>query len=121
MPRPKTYLNAAVRQRAYRERLKEREPKDERRYHWRLQKLHAVIERAAAAGNEQAQKMLGINAYDTALRMIIFSQPQSGAAENSFVGWDLEGFELAFHAYEEAASQVMLEQSGKKYGVFQIG
>ncbi len=121
MPRPKTYPNAAVRQRAYRERLKEREPKDERRYHWRLQKLHASIELAAADGNERAKQVLGINAYDTALRMIIFSQPQSGAAEDSFAGWDLEGFELAFHSYEQAVAQVKLEQSGKRHGVFQIG
>jgi hypothetical protein len=110
-----------VKQRAYRNRLKEREPKDDKRYHWRLQKLHAIIERAAAAGNEQAEKMLGINAYDTALRMIVFSQPPSGAAEDSFAGWDLEGFELAFHSYEQAVAQVALDQAGKKYGVFQIG
>jgi hypothetical protein len=101
--------------------LKEREPKDDKRYHWRLQKLHGVIERAAADGNERAKEVLGINAYDTALRMIILSQPQSGAAEDSFAGWDLEGFELAFHAYEQAVESVMLRQSGKKYGVFQIG
>ena len=120
MPRPKKYESAAVKQRAYRTRLKEREPEGERAYHWRLQKLHAIIQRAVDAGDERAREFLGVNAYDTALRLIFHSQPEEDLADDWFGGWSLQGFDMALYAYQEAAADLMLKQAGKRDGVFMV-
>jgi hypothetical protein len=121
MARPKIYRDAAMRQRAYRSRLKERTNEAEIAYMWRLEKLHQIVRAGAKDGNELAKILLGRNKYDTALRVVFYSQPSSDEDEDQFTDWCFEGFDALYYAYEEAMSDLLLKKSGEKVGVFKVG
>ncbi len=120
MGRPRKFANDAIKQRTYRLQRKMRDMSDEKLHYARLEQLHAVVRRAALDGNEAAEKILGRNAADTALKLILSSQPPPPVDDEAPWDVDLLGFELAYYAYEEAASSVLLERSEVKNGIFQV-
>jgi hypothetical protein len=120
MGRPRKFENDAVKQRTYRLHRKIRDEGEESIHYARLERLHAVVRRAASQGDEGAKKLLGKNAPDTALRIILSTQPEPGEDMEDYMATDLIGFDLAYYAYEEAASSVLLQRSQMKHGVFRV-
>jgi hypothetical protein len=120
MGRPKIFESEAEKQRVYRLRRKIAKQGVEAVHYARLQELHHVVKRAALDGNEAAAKLLGNSPSDTALRVIISTQPPEAYEDNGYLPVDLFGFDFAYYAYEQAASTVVLERTGAKDGVFQV-
>jgi hypothetical protein len=120
MGRPRKFANDAIKQRTYRLQRKIRDEGEESVHYARLERLHAVVRRAASQGDEGAKKLLGKNAPDTALKIILSTQPEPGEDMEDYMPTDLIGFDIAYHAYEEAASDILLKRSEMKHGVFQV-
>jgi hypothetical protein len=114
------YESSAEKQRVYRLRRKAEKQGAEAVHYARLQEIHRVVKRAALDGDENAAKVLGSSPSDTALRVIIATQPPEAYEDNGYLPVDLFGFDFAYYAYEEAASSVILERTGAKDGVFQV-
>jgi hypothetical protein len=120
MGRPKIFQSEAEKQRVYRARRKAAATTQEKLHYARLQALHDIVQCAALDGDERAAEMLGKNPSDTALKIILLTQPAPIVDDEAFADWDLRGFDIALYAYEEAASSVLLEKTELKDGVFQL-
>jgi hypothetical protein len=120
MGRRRQFKDDAEKQRMYRLRRKIESTDEEKLHYARLEKLHNIIRRAAADGNADAQNMLGRNASDTALKLILQTQPEEGEEIEAHTPLSLFGFDFSYYAFEEAASAAMLEKSQAKDGVFQV-
>jgi hypothetical protein len=120
MGRPRKYASEAEKQRTYRLQRKIANTDAEKIHYARLEALHSIVRRAASDGSEDAQKLLGRNASDTALRLILHTQPVEDEEIEAHTPLSLFGFDLSYYAFEEAASAVMLEKSEMKHGVFQV-
>jgi hypothetical protein len=114
------YESSAEKQRVYRLRRKADKQGVEALHYARLEEMHRVVKRAALDGNEEAAKILGKSPSDTALRVILTTQPPEAYEDNGYLPFDLFGFDFAYYAYEEAAGNVILEKTGAKDGVFQV-
>jgi hypothetical protein len=120
MGRPRIFESDAIKQRTYRLRRKIRETDAEKLHYARLEQLHRVVRRAASEGHQDAKNMLGRNASDTALKIIMATQPEPDEEIEAYTPWNLFGFDIGYYAFEEAASSVLLEKSEMKDGVFQV-
>jgi hypothetical protein len=120
MGRPRKFESDAVKQRTYRLQRKIRETDAEKLHYARLEQLHRVVSRAASEGHEDAKKMLGRNPSDTALKMIMATQPEPDEDIEAYTPLNLFGFDIGYYAFEEAASSVLLERSEMKDGVFHL-
>jgi hypothetical protein len=120
MPRPRKFESDAHKQRVYRLRRKMESTDAEKLHYARLEALHRTVRRAASDGDEAAKKLLGRNASDTALKIILTTQPAPDDDSDEHQATDLFGFSMAYYAYEEAASSVLLRRSESKDGVFQV-
>jgi hypothetical protein len=120
MPRPRKYRDDAEKQRVYRLRRKIESTDEEQLHYARLERLHAVVRRAADSGDEGAKKLLGRNASDTALKLILASQPDPPIDDVAPLEMDFVGFNIGYYAYEEAASCVLLDKAEMTSGVFKV-
>jgi hypothetical protein len=120
MGRPRKFASEAEKQRTYRLQRKIANTDAEKLHYARLQKLHSVVRRAALDGNERAKQMLGRNASDTALKLILETQPEGEEDIEAYTPSQLFGFDIGYYAFEEAASALILQQTEQKHGVFQV-
>jgi hypothetical protein len=120
MGRPRKFASEAEKQRTYRLQRKIANTDAEKLHYARLQKLHRVVCRAALAGNKHAQGMLGRNASDTALKIILQTQPEEGEDIECNTPLSLFGFDMTYYAFEEATSSLMLQNMNAKDGMFQV-
>jgi hypothetical protein len=120
MGRPRKFASEAEKQRTYRLQRKIANTDAEKLHYARLEKLHSVVRRAALDGNERAQEILGRNASDTALKLILATQPEPEERLEHLFPVDLFGFDMTYYAFEEATSSLMLQKAEQKHGVFQV-
>ncbi len=120
MGRPRKFASEVEKQRTYRLQRKIANTDAEKLHYARLQKLHRVVCRAALDGNERAQKILGRNPSDTALNLILATQPDREEYPEHLFPIDLFGFDMTYYAFEEATSSLMLQQAEMKDGVFHV-
>jgi hypothetical protein len=120
MGRPRKFASEAEKQRTYRLQRKIASTDAEKLHYARLQKLHRVVCRAALDGNERAQEILGRNASDTALKLILATQPEREEHPEHLFPVDLFGFDMTYYAFEEATSTLMMQQAEIKDGVFRV-
>jgi hypothetical protein len=114
------YENQAEKQRVYRLRRKVEKEGAEAAHYARLQEIHRVVKRAVLDGNENAAKVLGNSPSDTALRVILFTQPPEAYEDNGYLPIDLFGFDYAYYAHQEIAGNVLIEKTGEKGVVYNV-
>jgi hypothetical protein len=120
MGRPRKFASEAEKQRTYRMQRKIANTDAEQLHYARLQKLHRVVCRAALDGNQRAQEIVGRNPSDTALKLILATQPDREEYPEHLFPVDLFGFDMTYYAFEEATSSLMLQQAEMKDGVFHV-